>query len=139
MARFLRALAKLYEAGPDALRLAADAIERDCPAARDPGTIYYLGDHRYHIAGSPVLCLDGREHAVLQAFLRGGGALTKPQLQRELADGVAAADVLRALHGTPRRPAKYSGAFRPAISLPGRRGQGGYRVAIAADPGSSAN
>src|SRR5262249_8839191 len=100
------------------------------PVSTEVNPIIALGDRCYRVGQSEPLRVEDREDAVLQGFLR-SPAMSKPKLASVIgyeAETVIA--ILRALKGTPRRPAKYSGVFAAAITLPGGRGKGGYRVKI---------
>ena len=87
-------------------------------------TIVYLGQRTYRIGDATAVEVTDGEHAVLQAFLD-CPALSEADLARKTNDE-AAGRLLRALC----TPQKYGGVFARAITPPGRRGQGGYRVRI---------
>jgi hypothetical protein len=97
--------------------------------------IVSLGGHRYRVAGGPTVLVTHREDTVLEAFI-GRENLDKPTLATLSGyDGEMATAVLRSLRGTRRRPAKYGGMFSAAITTPGRRGAGSYRVCIVRSDG----
>jgi hypothetical protein len=90
----------------------------------DPGRsrAYSIGTHQ-------AVAVSEREHAVLQAFLSVAPALDGGSLSRACNLGSEdAVGVLAALR------TKYEGIFEPAITIPGGKGKGGYRVRIAPAP-----
>jgi hypothetical protein len=88
----------------------------------DYSTIVFLGNGMYRIADNPPLQLTANESNVLEAFLK-HAAMDLSRMQEE--SGVPRCrDVLRKLR------TKYKGVFAPAITMPGAKGQGGYRVRI---------
>jgi hypothetical protein len=72
--------------------------------------------------GGRAYHLEPSEDFVLQAFLRG-----LPLSQRKLAD---ASGVRHGHKVLARLAAKHGGVFAPCIHLPGKRGAGGYLVAV---------
>jgi len=89
---------------------------------RPDAVIISHGDGCYSIGSYQPIKLTCREDDLLEAILQAGGTMNKQQL-------VAVAGV----EGTTRLKAiatKYGGRFAPAIFRPGRKGAGGYRVAI---------
>jgi len=91
-------------------------------AADPPNTITSLGNRNYAINGktqhvTPV------EDAVLTAVLEADGHVDSDGLIRKSGHG-SACKIIRGL----RR--KYGGHLAPAITLPGRKGKGGYVVRI---------
>jgi hypothetical protein len=87
-------------------------------------TIVYLGQRTYQRGAETAVAVTGGEHAVLQAFLD-CPAMSEADLVRKANDATAGR-----LLGALCTPGKYGGIFAPAITLPGRKGQGGYRVRI---------
>ena len=87
-----------------------------------PNTIIYRGNGVYSI-GEHVCRVTKSEDDVLQAFLA-QQAMAKDELVAK-AGFDKAVDVLRALQ------TKYDGIFAEAITMPGGRGRGGYRVRVA--------
>ena len=85
-------------------------------------TIIFRGGGAYAI-GTQVVRVTESEDCVLQAFLE-KPAMAKDQLIAR-AGFDKAVDVLRALL------TKYDGVFAEAITMPGGRGRGGYRVQVA--------
>lgn len=92
------------------------------PEAPDAGTIISHGMKLYSIGNTDRRLLTAREDAVLQSFL------VSPALSHERLLGRSRCDdaprVLRQLKS------KYDGLFSPAITLPGKKSAGGYRVRI---------
>jgi hypothetical protein len=98
---------------------------------RGAALITYLGERRYQVGGE-FRVVDEVDDFILRAFI-GKGALSKKQLgARSGCDPEAAVRALRSLAGTKTRPAKYAGIFSRAITMPGGRGRGGYRVNVVA-------
>jgi hypothetical protein len=105
----------------------ADDIEEEDqqrpPAGKTPpATIVSLDDRRYRVGDSRPVVVSDVEDTVLQAF-----ADESPMDASRLIDKAGfdrAPRVLKSLRE------KYSGIFAPAITCPGRKGQGGYHVAI---------
>ena len=94
------------------------------PALQGPArTIIFQRDGVY-LVGQDTIRVTESEDNVLQAFLE-QPAMTKDELIAR--SGVdKAVDILRAL----RTKKKYGGVFAAAITIPGGRGQGGYRVQV---------
>jgi hypothetical protein len=92
------------------------------PKGNSPRTIIYHGNGTYSI-GDDTLRLTESEDCVLQAFLD-YPAMAKDQLIANSGFDKAV-DVLRSLRK------KHNGVFAEAITMPGARGRGGYRVRIA--------
>jgi hypothetical protein len=92
-----------------------------CPFPPDL-TIACVAPRCYAPPGGRPYRLESSEDAVLQCFLDGVPLSLRELVRRS---GVPHAHVvLRRLEG------KYGGAFAPAIFRPGKRGNGGYLVAL---------
>ena len=88
-------------------------------AMAEESTAVWLGMGRVRVDGKPV-ALELQEATVLQALVEMGGAATRPDLEKK--SGVKdVAEVMRRLKDR----------FPDSISLPGKRGQGGYSTTIA--------
>jgi hypothetical protein len=97
--------------------------ETNAPAQDEPAkTIVFQGKGVY-VVGRNQFRVTEQEDCVLQAFLE-QPAMTKDELTA-ISGTEKAVDILRALRTT-----KYDGAFTGAISMPGGRGRGGYRVQV---------
>jgi hypothetical protein len=102
-----------------------EAEDRQRPPAGKtppPATIVSLGDRRCRVGDARPVVVSDVEDTVLQAF-----AEESPMDASRLIDRAGfdrAPRVLKALRG------KYGGVFAPAIPCPGRKGQGGYHVAV---------
>jgi hypothetical protein len=106
------------ESGKFLRRSGAISVEGRREPAAD---ICSLGDKRYRVGAEQPVVLTETEDRVLQTFLE-YPAMDKPKLIQESGYG----DAPRILSSISK---KYS-TFRPAIILPKRKGQGGYRVNI---------
>ncbi len=127
MADWCRQLAWMLRAKLEA----AGRRQADREAPADPGitakdvidettSVVFLGDGIYQ-KGSENIKLDGNEANVVQALLELGAA-TKDELTKQ--SGVS--DASRVLRGVHRKHAM----LRDSITLPGRKGRGGYRTTI---------
>jgi hypothetical protein len=84
--------------------------------------IIRLGEREYRIGDAEPITVSDNEDSVLQAFLR-QASMDGPALV-ENAGFERAPKVLRDLK------VNYDGIFGPAIRMPGKKGKGGYHVAI---------
>jgi hypothetical protein len=93
------------------------------PQKPEESVIVSLGDRQYRIGKNTPLTVTPPHDAVLKAFIK-RPTMDEPTL-RNLANGLdEPAKALRDLRK------KYGGQFAPAITLPGRKSQGGYHVRI---------
>lgn len=89
---------------------------------REPTAILSLGERQYRVGNALPVTLEENEDSVLQAFLE-QASMNGPTLISK-AGFDDAPRVLRNLRK------KYGGIFSANITLPSKKGQGGYRVAI---------
>jgi hypothetical protein len=108
----------------EARRQAKKRERRRQRRAAEPATIVYHGEREYSMGGNQPVALTETEHMVLQAFLvpPARAALDKPTLCERSVEHAPV--VLRELKK------KYNGRFAAAITTPGKKGAGGYRVRI---------
>src|SRR5206468_3813263 len=98
-------------------------------APPDKSCIVSLGNGQYQIGDHMPVVVSYNEDLLLQAFLE-RGAMTRSALDN-LIPGEHGAKCLKKL------AEKHEGRFAPAIHLPGKKGAGGYRVAIRSAPPQS--
>jgi hypothetical protein len=102
---------------------AIELLHAQMPAAvKERDTIMSHGNEIYSINDSEPLKVLPTEDAVLTAFLT-QSAMDKDELDRR-SGYTDARKILKNLK------VRYNGRFAPAISFPGSRGRGGYRVKI---------
>jgi hypothetical protein len=99
----------------------ADRVPVNHEASANPATIFWYGEKKYGLGNAPPMVVTEREDAVLTAFLD-HTSMGYQDLVKRASDG--ARGVLRDLK------TKYEGMFASAITLPGAKGNGGYRVNI---------
>jgi hypothetical protein len=104
---------------------AAATIETP-PAPIDPTVIIALGERQYRIGDFPPLSVEENEDSVLQTFLE------RPSMDGPTLIDKAGFDSAPRVLRTLRK--KYQGRFAHAITLPGKKGEGGYHVAIRGNP-----
>lgn len=109
-------------AGPRDLLVVANRSEK--PPA--PDEIVYLKNGLYKIGAWQAILLTTKEDYILRTFLQYGTLDTESLKDRSGYD--------RAPRDLRELRKKYEGRFAPAISCPGKRGRGGYRVNIRARP-----
>jgi hypothetical protein len=109
---------------PQADAPAIQGPQKDVPALQGPAsTIVFQGNGVYAV-GKDQFRVTEQEDCVLQAFLE-QSAMTKDELT-SMSGIDKAVDILREL----QKQTKYGGVFAAAITMPGGRGQGGYRVRV---------
>jgi hypothetical protein len=114
-------------------KAATEVDSRDVPARKVETIpwIDFLGGMCYQVSGQSTSVTE-REHCVFQAFLTAPGHRHSSQSLKE-ATGIERTDwmkVLRDLSGAPDHAPKYEGLFARSISRPGRKGRGGYHIAV---------
>lgn len=92
----------------------------------DQSTILHHGQNRYSIGNEQPVAVTDNESNVLQAFI-GRSAMH----ERDMVTCSGVNDARRVLKSLKD---KYGGIFRNAINLPGKKGCGGYSVALKAAP-----
>jgi hypothetical protein len=122
MHRFFEAMNPLTDAcAPLRELIICSSAYQAAPSATST-VIISLGERQYQIGDTSPVTLEANEDNVLQAFLE-QASMDGPRLI-DIAGFEAAPRVLRSLCK------KYDGRFGPAITLPAKKGQGGYHVAI---------